>query len=123
MACVLQNGSHCLYFSARNTKNPCSLPVFNSPAQALRFRNEVIRGADTRSFVWTVSKCNNTDEVSFHTLYKQGYNKIDDIQCTPFDPSDPLVDELITRHIDCLVVDSFYVNGNYLTIDGSLWTY
>ena len=127
------NAKRMLSFNIRNdggTLPSTALPIFRSPEQARDFRDTVLKFTDTRSFVWTVSKCNESNEVTFHTrvCYKNDYDEtiqMPSIYAKKFNVKDVrFIDTLIDNEIGCFVIDKYKLNMNtdQLIMDGSIWT-
>lgn len=122
------NANQMLSFNIRNDEYlpSTALPVFRSPEHAQEFHDSVLKFADTRSFVWTVSLCRKTNEATFHTsirrkpLVKTKWPP--SVRPKKFDVNDEwLVDELMFREIGCIVIDTFDLQNDQLIVDGALW--
>lgn len=129
------NANRMLSFNIRNDEYlpSTALPVFRSPEHATEFRDSVLQLTDTRSFLWTVSQCHRSNEATFATRVrskpKSKYHEYPTttwsrVRPKPLDVhDDELIDELISREIGCIVIDSYNLNMelNQLVVDGSLW--
>ena len=122
------NSTQILSFNIRNDEYlpSTALPIFRSPEHAMEFRDSVFKISDTRSFLWTVSICRQSNEATFETRIQRNKHSVmlSDIQPQHFDINDDwLIDELITRKIGCFAIDShhFNIGLDTLTVDGSIW--
>lgn len=122
------NANQILSFNIRNDEYlpSTALPVFRSPEHATEFSDSVLKIADTRSFLWTVSVCRNTNEATFHTsIRRKALVKTEwppSVRSKKFDVNDEwLVDELMFRQIGCIVIDTFNLQKDQLIVDGALW--
>ena len=131
------NANQLLSFNIRDDENlpSTALPVFRSPEHAMEFRDSVLKLADTRSFLWTVSLCRKTREATFESRISRFYrrNKAStyeysmiwpDVRPKKFDVNDSwLIDEMIYRKIGCFAIESYHLNLdlNKLVVDGTIW--
>lgn len=119
------NPNRLLSFRVKNDEKLPStvLPVFSSPAHAIEFRDSVLKFTDTQNFEWTLSICRQTNEVSLCSSVRERRVHYDMIS-KEFDVHDNiLIDELITRNIGCVAIDSYKLNLHIdqLRMDGSIW--